>query len=468
MTNPSTRQHEVLRNFPASHIKLALALFAFIVAISLFIPGKLASQEPETLALANFSQSATASENSASVIEQALAQDPGASAKLESKLSSESQGNADAVQASWKTRQIKSGDNLSSIFKAEGFSPQDVYRITQVRGKERILSNLAPGQSLHFYHDDDNRLLELKYQLSDIEHYHYQLQADNRFEISHNVREYERNTQLARGTIEQSLFTAAQKSGLSDTLTMDLANIFGWDIDFALDIRSGDYFELMYEELYLDGKKVKDGNILAATFYNDGRKVTALRYQDEHGNVDYFTPAGKSMRKEFLRSPVNFARISSRFNLRRKHPVLHKIRAHKGVDYAASRGTPIKSTGDGKVIWAGRKGGYGKVIIIQHGQKYSTLYAHLNGYARGIRSGRKVKQGQTIGYVGSTGLATGPHLHYEFRVNGVHKNPLTVKLPRVEPIAEHQKANFLAAIEGPLRKLTRYGASNTLALLDDE
>ncbi len=224
---------------------------------------------------------------------------------------------------------------------------------------------------------------------------------------------------------------------------MELANVFGWDIDFALDIRKGDSFTVLYEELFRNGEKIQDGDILAAEFINDGKAYRAVRYTNPQTNVsEYFTPDGKSMRKAFLRTPVNFARISSRFSVNRYHPVLHKVRSHKGVDYAAKSGTPIYAAGDGKVIFKGKKGGYGKVMIVQHGSKYTTLYAHLKTYNRKLRVGSKVKQGQTIAYVGKTGLATGPHLHYEFRVNGTHRNPLTVKLPESKPVPKRYMADF--------------------------
>ena len=247
----------------------------------------------------------------------------------------------------------------------------------------------------------------------------------------------------AAGVIDSSLFMAAQEAGISQNVIMELANVVGWDIDFALDIRKGDSFTVLYEELYRNGEKISDGDILAAEFINDGKAYRAVRYTNPQTNVsEYFTPDGKSMRKAFLRTPVNFARISSRFSTGRYHPVLHKVRAHKGVDYAAKSGTPIYAAGDGKVIFKGNKGGYGKTMIIQHGSKYTTLYAHLKTYNRKLKNGSRVKQGQTIAYVGKSGLATGPHLHYEFRVNGVHRNPLTVKLPASQPVPKRYMADF--------------------------
>jgi murein DD-endopeptidase MepM/ murein hydrolase activator NlpD len=265
----------------------------------------------------------------------------------------------------------------------------------------------------------------------------------------------ERRISNASGTINSSLFVAAQKAGLPDNLTMELANIFGWDIDFALDIREGDKFTILYEELYLDGEKVENGDILAAEFINSGKIFQAIRYTDQGGNTDYYSPDGKSMRKQFLRTPVEFSRISSGFSLGRKHPVLNRIRAHKGVDYAASTGTPIKATANGKIIHRGSKGGYGNAIIIQHGTQYSTLYAHMSRYKGGLRKGSRVKQGQIIGYVGSSGLATGPHLHYEFRVNGVHRDPLRVKLPGAPPLDKKYMADFKVKASNMIARLDR-------------
>jgi murein DD-endopeptidase MepM/ murein hydrolase activator NlpD len=200
---------------------------------------------------------------------------------------------------------------------------------------------------------------------------------------------------------------------------------------------------VIYQEIYLDGEKIGNGNILSVRFRNQGKLYTAIRYEDKSGNVSYYTPEGMSMRKAFLRNPIDFFRISSRFSLGRKHPILNTIRAHKGTDYAAPIGTPVKAAGNGKVTFAGRQNGYGNVVIIQHGSRYETRYAHLNGFARDVRAGRSVKQGQVIGYVGMTGLATGPHLHYEFRVDGVHRDSLTIKLPTAEPIAASEKASFM-------------------------
>ena len=348
---------------------------------------------------------------------------------------------------------IRRGDSLSTAFDRIGLPASQIQAIMALGADSKILTRLHPGDQLNIYTSQDG---------SHLRGLIYQMDETHRLDIAYvnnglnsRVIESPIETRIthATGTIESSLFLAAQRSGLSDNLTMELANLFGWDVDFALDIRSGDQFSLVYEEQYLHGEKLRDGNILAAEFINQGRSYRAIRFTDNDNQARYYTPDGKSIRKAFLRTPVDFKRISSRFNPNRKHPKLNLIRAHKGVDYAAARGTPIRATGDGKVILRGTKGGYGRTVIIQHGSKYSTLYAHMNSYAKGIRNGSKVHQGQVIGFVGSSGLATGPHLHYEFRVNGVHRNPLTVRLPDAEPLPKQYLSSFSNAAQPLLAQL---------------
>lgn len=367
------------------------------------------------------------------------------------------------VQEHWDRFTVSSGDTLSTLFNKAGFSDKLMYQVLGNNKQNKELTRIHPGQELAFLRDEQEQLQKIKLTRSKLEHVIYSRGSDNSFSGTTHIREPEVHVAYAEGTIDSSLFLAGQKAGLSQAQIMELANIFGWDIDFVLDIRSGDHFSLIYEELFLDGEKYKNGKILAASFHNQDRNVEAVLYRQADGLTNYYTPEGGSMRKAFLRTPVDFARISSHFNLRRKHPVLHKIRAHRGTDYAAARGTPIKASGDGKIILAGRKGGYGKTVIIQHGQKFTTLYAHMNKYARGIRSGKRVKQGQIIGYVGSTGLASGPHLHYEFRVNGVHKNPVKVKLPQAQPIPKKELAQFKAQTQVHLAQLQTYRDSYQLA-----
>jgi murein DD-endopeptidase MepM/ murein hydrolase activator NlpD len=252
------------------------------------------------------------------------------------------------------------------------------------------------------------------------------------------------------------LFESAAGAGLSDKLIMNIAGIFAWDVDFVLDIRSGDNYYVQWEEIWQDGEFVTDGEIIAAEFNNNGRTHRAIRFIDDTGRSDYFTPDGHSVRKAFIRAPVDFTRISSNFNPNRRHPILNKIRAHRGVDYAAPRGTPIKAAGDGKVIFRGVKGGYGNSVILQHGGNITTLYAHMSRFAAKARVGQRVRQGQTIGYVGATGLATANHLHYEYRLNGVHRNPRTVKLPQADPIADKYRERFLASAAPILEELERF------------
>lgn len=343
----------------------------------------------------------------------------------------------------WQTVKVKSGDTLSALLRNEGVSPTTIHNLVHSDDNLARLADIRPGDTLRLEVSDKGQLTALQYQPSRIETVTAERGNDG-WHAQVEKRQYDHETRFAEGTIDDSLFLAGQQAGLSDNLVMQLTDIFAWDIDFVRDIRKGDHFQVLYNERYLDGQKVDDGDIVMAKFWTRGQEFTAYRYKEKDGNVDYLRPDGNSMRKQFIRTPVAFTRISSRFSMGRMHPILHRRRKHEGVDYAAPRGTPIKAAGDGVVIFAGRKGGYGNVIILKHGRKYSTLYAHMNHFARGMHYGRHVKQGQTIGYVGMTGLATGPHLHFEFRVNGVHKNPLTVPLPEAKGIASSQMPDFKA------------------------
>jgi murein DD-endopeptidase MepM/ murein hydrolase activator NlpD len=335
---------------------------------------------------------------------------------------------------------VENGDTLALIFKKAGFTPKDVYHVAKVY---EDATRLHPGEEVSFAYDSNGDFKAFKHQKTHLVSNVIEKQGSN-YQIEEIVKEPTVEYRFAQGTINSSLFIDAKKAGLNQTSTMNFANIFGWDIDFVQDLRQGDSFSLMYEELYLDGESIGYGDIVAAEFVNQGNKYQAIRHEDEFGRANYYTPDGKSMRKAFLRSPIDFARISSHFNLRRKHPVLNKIRAHRGTDYAAGTGTPIRTAGDGKVIFAGWKGGYGRCVIIQHGQGIQTLYAHMSKFNKKTKKGARVSQGQVIGYVGATGMVSGPHLHYEFRVNGVHKNPVKVKLPEARPIAKKYRSDFLA------------------------
>lgn len=352
-----------------------------------------------------------------------------------------------------ETVTIKRGDTLSTLFNKRGLNTE-LYRIMQLGDKVKELKSVYPNQKIHFHLEDENLVgIELE---TSVNRRLKVIKDETDYRVDEVVRDFETRIQVASSTIENSLFLAGRRAGLSDSLIMEVANVFGWDIDFALDIRSGDQFSVVYEEKFLDGEKMKDGSIIAAEFINAGKRFRAVRYTDSNGNIDYYSQNGRSMRKPFLRTPVNFDRISSRFNLKRKHPVLNKIRAHKGVDYAAATGTPIKSSSDGKIIHRGTKGGYGRTIIVKHGNRYSTLYAHMHKYARNTQVGKHIKQGQIIGYVGKSGLATGPHLHYEFQVNGVHQNPLTVKFPDAQPLPKSEIARFKSATVEQFARLDLY------------
>ncbi|WP_339531945.1 peptidoglycan DD-metalloendopeptidase family protein [Pseudomonas mucidolens] len=337
---------------------------------------------------------------------------------------------------------VASGDTLSTLFEKVGLPVSTVSEILASDKQAKQFAQLKRGQKLNFELSPEGQLTSLQTDLSDLESITLTKDAKgfafNRITTKPVVR-----SAYIHGVINSSLSQSAARAGLSHSMTMDMARVFGYDIDFAQDIRQGDEFDVIYEQKVVKGKVVGTGNILSARFTNRGKTYTAVRYTNKQGNSSYYTADGKSMRKAFIRTPVDFARISSRFSMGRKHPILNKIRAHKGVDYAAPRGTPIKAAGDGKVLLAGRRGGYGNTVIIQHGNTYRTLYGHMQGFAKGIKTGGNVKQGQIIGYIGTTGLSTGPHLHYEFQVNGVHVDPLGRKLPMADPIAKAERARFL-------------------------
>lgn len=350
---------------------------------------------------------------------------------------------------------VRRNDTLDRMFRQLQLSLQDLAAIRGLPDLRQSLDMLKPGELITLVHAD-GLVQALTRRLSDTETLTVKRLSEG-FVAEVVETPIELRTVQKRGRIESSLFVAGRAMGVSSDVIMRLANdIFGWDIDFALEIQPGDEFGIVYEQRFREGEYVGDGKILAAEFINNGRTYRAVRYESEDGEVaDYFTPSGDSMRKQFLRAPVDFTRISSNFNPRRRHPILNTIRAHKGVDYAAPTGTIIKAAGDGKVNLAGVQGGYGNVVILEHGGGVTTLYGHMSGFAKGLRSGVRVKQGQTIGFVGKTGAATGPHLHYEYRVNGAHKNPRTVPLPEAHPIPAAYLADFRSRSGALLADLDR-------------
>lgn len=343
----------------------------------------------------------------------------------------------------WKTVTVQRGATLSTIFEGQGLGNSESLEIVRLSKDAARLKVLRTGDKLHLLKNAEGKLSELTYELDET-HTLQVRRVDDRLEAFTIAAEIQRRPAQAYGVIDSSLFAAGDRAGLSDRLTMELAELFGYDIDFALDLRQGDRFAVVYDELYKNGAKLRDGSIIAAEFVNQGRTHRVMRYEDVDGNDAYYTPEGQSLRKAFIRTPVDFARVSSGFNLRRRHPILNTIRAHKGVDYAAATGTPVKATGDGRIEFIGNKGGYGRVIILKHGSQYTTLYAHLSRYRSGLKVGSRIKQGQVIGYVGSSGLATAPHLHYEFRQHGIHKNPMTVAVPRANSLPRNTVAVWQA------------------------
>ncbi|WP_328188867.1 OapA family protein [Marinobacter sp. OP 3.4] len=355
----------------------------------------------------------------------------------------------------WTEMDVESGDTLSTLFNEAGFNDGLMLSVIHGDGDAEKLQHLYVGETLAFGTSPDGELEKVRLERNRLESLVIE-RTDDGYAGEIVMREPEPRVAFASGEIEGSLYLAGKEAGLDDRITMELAGIYGWDIDFVYDVRKGDTFEVVYEELYLDDEKIDNGKIIAARFVNRGREVIALHYTDSNGESDYYTPDGDSMRKAFLRTPIN-ARVSSPFNLQRRHPVLDVVRPHEGTDYAAPTGTPIKAAGDGRVSFAGWKGGYGRTVVLSHGDNITTLYAHMSKLGKGINSGTRVEQGQTIGYVGASGMVTGAHLHYEFRVNGVARNSRTIDLPEANPVPESEMARFKAATQQQIAQLNTLG-----------
>jgi murein DD-endopeptidase MepM/ murein hydrolase activator NlpD len=338
--------------------------------------------------------------------------------------------------ADYLFHEVKRGDTLAKIFSGFNLSPQTTYKVSRAGADAKNLVSLKPGDLLYLQIDEAGQLSSLKYPISNTKTLIVSANENN-YESRIETKQIEKMLGFSQGTISTSFWNAGTEAGLSDTQIMELAGIFGWDIDFAQEIRSGDTFNMAYEELYVDGEFIGFGDIVAAEFVNQGETFTAVRYTDNR----YYTPEGRSMRKSFLRAPINFKYVSSSFNPRRFHPVQKRIKPHRGVDYVARVGTPVMAAGDGKVIRSSYDKYNGHHVFIQHGERYQTKYLHFT--KRAVKVGQTVKQGQVIGYLGSTGMVTGAHLHYEFLVDGVHRNPRTVSLPKALPIESSQKAKFM-------------------------
>lgn len=353
----------------------------------------------------------------------------------------------------WRRETIRNGDVAVSVLSRLGFpfaeistmidAARHVYPLRQVVAG-RAIARHDDGDGMNVYYPvDEDRILHLA-------------AHGGAWTAALESRVAATRPAVFQGEIKESLFTDAARVGMDDRTTMNLVDIFAWDIDFARDLRAGDRFRVFVQERFDQQGILLDRIIQAAEFVNQGRVFRAVRYQLANGRTEYFTPRGRSMRKTYLKAPVKFTRISSRFSLRRRHPLLGYTRAHRGVDYAAPGGTPIHAVGDGRVIYAGWKGGYGRFVLIRHtNRNHVTAYAHMSRYAHGLRRGVHVHQGQVIGYVGMSGLATGPHLHFEFRIRGRKVNPLAIRRAPARPVPAAQMARFRKAASSALEHMSR-------------
>ena len=425
----------VVNTLPKKHKLLILGLVSAIVGLA-FLP----------------SEKATASkDNSANALEigkryelQVKVEDNEKLTELNSPEAAEKLPEYDLVD-----HQVKNGDNLAIIFKRAGFSAQTLHKLINTNAETRKLTKIHPGEILSFATAENGDLAQLRYVISKTDTLFVTLNDEGNYDTSIDSKEIETLSKTAGGEISSSFWTSAIAAGLSERQIMNFADIFGWDVDFANDIRKGDQFGLIYESHYVDGEFIGTGKIIAAEFINQGQRYAAIRHTDG----SFYTPEGRSMKKAFLRAPVNFKYISSSFNPRRLHPVTGQVRSHRGIDYAARTGTPVVASGNGKVIKAGYSKYNGNYVFISHGTQYVTKYLHLN--KKLVKTGQKVKQGDKIGTVGSTGRVTGAHLHYEFLVNGVHRNPKTVKLPKSEPLPRSELAKFKPIAENFIAQLER-------------
>jgi murein DD-endopeptidase MepM/ murein hydrolase activator NlpD len=361
---------------------------------------------------------------------------------------------------------VQRNDTLDRIFTSLGIDGAALAELRALPDVRKAFDILRPGDTITVTHIDGvlqslNRSISNTLTLS-------VSRADAGFAVNYIENPLEIETGAASARIDSSLFEAGRRAGLSAETVMTLANeIFGWDIDFANDVRKGDEFSVLYQRKFQDGHFVADGRVLAAEFTNRGKNYRAVWFESADGKVKgYFTPEGRGMRKAFLRAPLDFTRVSSRFNPNRRHPISGRVRAHTGIDFAAPTGTPIWAAGDGRIEFAGRKGGYGNAVIVNHGRGITTLYGHMSRFGKAARNGRQVRQGELIGYVGSTGASTGPHLHYEYRVNGVHKNPATILLPNTEVPAAYA-AEFRRDAQQALAQLRATSGAGTQQLADN-
>lgn len=369
----------------------------------------------------------------------------------------------------WHVVHVQPGQTLSDIFQDQGLSLADLHQVVQATADPTPLRMIRPGDEFDFLVGPGGVLKGFRFDKDETTRTVVRF-ADAKPVVTTQQRELVQREHVVHGVIDGSLFGAASKAGMSDAMVVKLADVFKYDIDFIKDIRRGDSFTVIYNDVYRDGRYLHDGDIVAAEFINQGKRYTAYRFKQADGNIGWFSEDGRPLRKALLRTPVTFTRISSRFSLARFHPILGYTRAHKGVDYAAPKGTPIHAAGDGTIVYRGWERGYGNFVLIKHNATYSTAYGHMSRFAGGERVGTHVRQGEVIGYVGMTGLATGPHLHYEVRIDGHQVNPLTVTMPKPQPLPATQLAKFEATVVKPqlarlkmLDKRYQFAHANTAA-----
>lgn len=348
----------------------------------------------------------------------------------------------DAQKPPWKTFAVKTGDNLQKIFSRADIDPDTYYNIIKLKNTKSLLVDLRPKQTFYLLLDKQHNLSKCIFHFDKLK---YLELTRNNDKWSTNLVSLplEKKLKTIDGFIQQSFNQSTNKYNVPKQIAANLANIFDSRVEFAKQIRPHDEFKIIYEQYYADEKPVKSGNVIAAELITHHKPFYAIRYQPAHRTADYYMPNGKSWRLAFMRAPLHYKRISSSFGSRRMHPILHIARPHEGVDLAAPLGTPIKASSDGRIVYRGRKGGYGKAIVIHHNRKYTTLYAHMSHFASRLHVGSHVKEGQIIGYVGMTGLATGPHLHYEFHIFGIPRDPMKIKLPQASSIPRKERKVYL-------------------------
>ena len=460
------RQYLVVSHYPREHLYIAGALgglFLILLALPMGAADDAVDGRTEIALEIDLNRSAAASDQAPQV-----AIEPADELALSDFVITPEEKEATPVLEDvtvWQNIEVKSGDNLSAIFSKVGLSDQDLFRVLNSSDEAKVLNRVYPGYKLDFLIPDDGELEQLRLLKSPLEGYLFTLNNNN-YDVESIVNFPQLKPAFKVGTIADSLFMAGQREQIPAVTIMEMANIFGGVIDFILDPRTGDDFSILYEEKYLDDEFTGHGDILATQYTNQGKTFTAVRYIDEEGEVGFYNADGESMRKAFLRSPLDVFRISSNFNPNRRHPILNTIRAHKGTDYAAPRGTPIRATSDGQVTRASRYGSFGNLVIIKHAGGFETKYAHLSKYGNGIKKGKRVRQGDIIGYVGSTGGATGPHLHYEFLMSGVHQNPRTIidKLPKAESIEPAKMDRFNTQTASLLQRFSEMNSTRLITM----